>query len=784
MGIRGRLSIAFLGIAAVAIALIGGLGLLTLRSVISLAEDDLASRARAEFFRAVERQASANAALAQLLAASPAVQERMRNDDRAGLLADLGPGFAALKAQGINNIHFHRPNTTTLARLHAPRQYDDDLSALRPMIVEVNRTRSPRQGIELGVNGLPIRGAVPVIAGAEQLLGVVEVGSFISPEFLRNFAQPGSSYTVFFSKADALEVFAATPDAGAPQLGLDLLAGVLRKGGVTAHARVGDTSYLSMATPLRDYAGRSVGVIQIDIDTTELESSYDEAIRFLVAGILLLGLLAATTAVLTALGILRPLERLIHTAESIAANAPAAPVPFVGRSDELGRFARAIDEFRDNKVQLQRQAADLDELNRRYADEREAAVRATRLLQDVIDTVPAVINFKGLDLRYVIVNRECARFYNSTREAMIGRRISDMTSGLDMQALEEAERRILETGEAMAARELSGTSAKGRFETWWTVKTPFRNPEGKVSGLVTVAVDVTDLKQAQAILERRRADLEDANHLLARQSADLERLNVQYLAERQAAQEANRAKGEFLANMSHELRTPLNAVIGYSEILLKQTFGPLGPRYLEYTTDILASGRNLLDVINDILDMSRIESGAYDLVLEAADIGALVQASVRLVRERAESKAQELQTAVDEMLPAIPADVRAIKKIVLNIVGNAIKFTRPGGRVGIEVRARPDRAIEIVVRDNGPGIEARHLPHVMTPFWQAEEVRRRTHQGPGLGLSISSRLVELHGGSMSIDSTVDVGTVVTIRLPIPSPETNPGKLPASAGASG
>lgn len=407
-----------------------------------------------------------------------------------------------------------------------------------------------------------------------------------------------------------------------------------------------------------------------------------------------------------------------------------------------------------------------------------------RLLQDVIDAVPAVINFKGLDLRYVIVNRECARFYDSTREAMIGKRISDMASGLDLKALENSERRVLETGEALMPREFSGVSpGKSRFETWWTVKAPFRDQEGKIAGLVTVAVDMTELKQAQAIVERRQEDLEEANRLLARQAADLERLNVQYLAEREVAQEASRAKSEFLASMSHELRTPLNAVIGYSEILLKQMFGPLPPRYLEYTGDILASGRHLLEVINDILDMSRIESGTYKLDSQLADVGEIVESAVRLLRERADAKNQELRLTHGGAAPPLLVDSRAIRQVMLNLVGNAIKFTQAGGRIEVEIGEKTERHVEIVIRDNGPGIEAGHLPHVTKPFWQAEEVRRRTHEGTGLGLSISSRLVELHGGSIDIASTLGTGTAVTIRLPVPLPGTTRIR-PALSGESG
>lgn len=792
MSIKVRLSVAILGVAALAVALAGGLGLFAVRALISQVEMDRAERARDRFFVAVERRAQVNESVARLIASWPVVSAHLRNDDRAGLIADLGEAFDGLKSYGANYVHFHRPNTTTLARLHAPDRYDDDLSEIRPLIADVNRHRTPRNGVERGPAGLAIRGAVPVTDSGRHV-GVAEVGSFIDAEFLNSIADHYAAYTVFVAAGGKLERVMASANARAPRLDAEMLQSTPVETLAMAHASADGSAYLLTAMPLYDYGSVRVGVVQVDIDTTGLENAYQMALGLLLLGTAVLALLAALAAVLTGQGILRPLERLVRATQDIAADRPAASVPLLHRNDELGRFAQAIDQFRTGKQELreardraqqantalERRTADLEAANRqlgeqavvlerlndRYHAEREAARTATRLLQDVIDTVPAVINFKGPDLRYVVVNRACAKFYQRTKEEMIGKRISDMASGLDMEALERAERRVIETGEALLPRDFTGVSASGRFETWWTVKAPFRNADGGIAGLVTVAMDITDVKDAQAILERRTADLEEANRRLEAQAVALERLNEQYHAEREAALQASRAKSEFLAIMSHELRTPLNAVIGYSEVLTGEMFGPLQLRYREYANDILVSGRHLLEVINDILDMARIEAGSQTMLVAETDLAETIRSAVRFLQWRVDQKRQDLRMNIASNLPVTRIDPRAIRQVILNVVGNALKFTGVGGRIDVDLRLRPDRWVEIAVRDTGPGIAAEHLPHVFTPFWQAAEARSRVQEGTGLGLAISKKLVEMHDGVIEIASTPGEGTVVRIRLP-------------------
>jgi two-component system cell cycle sensor histidine kinase PleC len=436
---------------------------------------------------------------------------------------------------------------------------------------------------------------------------------------------------VFVARGGKLDRAVASQNARAPRLEADVLGSTPVEKLTMAHASADGAAYLLTATPLYDYGSVRVGAVQIDIDTTGLENAYRMALDLLLLGTAVLALLAGIAAALTGQGILRPLERLVRATQDIAADRPGAAVPLLHRTDELGRFAQAIDQFRAGK-----------------------------------------------------------------------------------QELREARDRVLAANDALA---------------------------------------------------RRTADLEEANCQLGEQAVDLERLNAQYHAEREVALQANRAKSEFLANMSHELRTPLNAVIGYSEILTGQMFGPLPPRYHEYAGDILVAGRHLLEVINDLLDMARIEAGSHPMQIAETDLAETVRSAVRFLQWRVDQRRQTLHLNVAPDVPVTRADPRAVRQVVLNVVGNAIKFTRVGGRIDIDLRLRPDRWIELEIRDTGIGIAPEHLPHVFTPFWQGEDVRKRTQEGTGLGLAISRKLIEMHDGIIEIASEPGVGTQVKIRLP-------------------
>lgn len=234
---------------------------------------------------------------------------------------------------------------------------------------------------------------------------------------------------------------------------------------------------------------------------------------------------------------------------------------------------------------------------------------------------------------------------------------------------------------------------------------------------------------------------------------------------KEAAERAYAAKSQFLANMSHELRTPLNAIIGFSEMIQRQMLGPLGnDRYLDYINGVRESGEHLLDLISDILDMSKIEAGKYELDIEEFNLTDLIGTATHMMEGRALDAEVRLGTQLDNQDLVIKADRRAVMQILLNLVSNAVKFTEAGGEINVICTER-DGYISLKVQDTGIGIPASKLRSITRPFEQAASHFTRDHEGSGLGLSITKDLVELHGGSLHIESTVGVGTTVTVRLP-------------------
>jgi signal transduction histidine kinase len=228
---------------------------------------------------------------------------------------------------------------------------------------------------------------------------------------------------------------------------------------------------------------------------------------------------------------------------------------------------------------------------------------------------------------------------------------------------------------------------------------------------------------------------------------------------------ANRHKSEFLANMSHELRTPLNAIIGFSEVLGERLFGELNEKQAEYTQDILSSGRHLLSLINEILDLSKVEAGRMELEMAAFDLPLAIDNARTFVRERATRHDIKVDVKVDERLGEFVGDERKIKQILLNLLSNAVKFTPEGGRIGINAR-QSNGAVEISVTDTGIGIAPEDRPRIFEEFRQVGSDYAHKREGTGLGLTLAKKFVELHGGKIWVESEVGKGSTFTFSLPI------------------
>ena len=390
-------------------------------------------------------------------------------------------------------------------------------------------------------------------------------------------------------------------------------------------------------------------------------------------------------------------------------------------------------------------------------------------LRDAIETIPEAFVLWDADNRLVLCNSNFQALHNLPDEAV--------TAGMSFETMAAKHRAVVRTqygAEAGADPTQSNTGGARTFEALlddgrWLHVSERRTKDG---GYVSVGTDITTIKRHEArLVESERqliatvADLRRSQHAAEIQARQLADLADKYAEEKNRAEEASRAKSTFLAGMSHELRTPLNAIIGFSEIMEAQMFGPLGnPKYDEYCHDIRRSGQFLLNVINDVLDMAKIEAGRIKLDFEEFAVNEIVDEAMRVVSGRATAKRLAM---IADVAPGLRcrADRRAIKQIAINLLSNAVKFTPEGGRVRVRARIRGN-ALAILFEDSGIGIPGNALKKLGRPFEQVESLLTKTHQGSGLGLAIAKSLAELHGGELRIRSRVNRGTAVRLRIPL------------------
>jgi two-component system, cell cycle sensor histidine kinase PleC len=402
----------------------------------------------------------------------------------------------------------------------------------------------------------------------------------------------------------------------------------------------------------------------------------------------------------------------------------------------------------------------------------ERTTAADLRLRDAIETIPEAFVLWDADNRLVLCNSNFQDLHQLRDSAVVAGTPYETVVAAGTRPIVRTTN-VNEDGQPQGARTFEAQLTDGR----WMHISERRTKDG---GYVSVGTDITKIKQHEQKLidgeKRRIATINDLRHsqqALERQTDELADLAEKYAEEKTRAEDANAAKSKFLANMSHELRTPLNAIIGFSEIMESAMFGPLGAtKYTEYSRDIRASGQYLLDVINDILDMSKIEAGSVHFNPEAVELDEIVADSLRVVGGRAGKKGLTLNSEVAAGI-VLEADRRALKQVALNLLSNAVKFTPDGGAVSVHGRVRRGM-VTIAIRDDGIGIPKDALHKLGRPFEQVESQLTKRYQGSGLGLAIAKSLVEMHGGAMRIRSSLGSGTMVVVRLPLHSPALQPG----------
>jgi cell cycle sensor histidine kinase DivJ len=350
------------------------------------------------------------------------------------------------------------------------------------------------------------------------------------------------------------------------------------------------------------------------------------------------------------------------------------------------------------------------------------------------------------------------RYASPASETLLGRKPSELLglapSALahpdDLKAMQSAFMESSYFGRAATAQ-LRLKRADGSA-VWAEIRCrPVARPNGEGNDIVAVTRDVTERKAYER----------------------------QLIEARDLSEQANRAKSRFLANMSHELRTPLNAIIGFSEVMTHEMFGPVGsPRYLEYSRLIHESGGHLLELINGILDMSKIEAGKFELSEEVFDLSELAESAVRFVRQPAGRAGVVLKIAIAPEARTIFADKRAVKQIIVNLLSNGVKFTPRGGEVRLSAKLLA-QGIELAVADTGVGISQKDLERLGKPFEQVEGEHVRSKEGTGLGLSLVKALAAMHGGEAVLESTLGEGTTVRVRLPYAAVDDKGARLAAA-----
>jgi len=465
----------------------------------------------------------------------------------------------------------------------------------------------------------------------------------------------------------------------------------------------------------------------------------------------------------------RPLGTLAEASRRISEGDLSAPVAVTG-TDEIGQLAAT---FREMEARLRETH---ERLERRVVDRTRELRETSDLLHSILDssTEHAIIA-TDMAWRILTFNEGARRIFGYEPREILGQPFSSLAPPEETERAVGAEmQRDLRIhghheGEGNRLRK-SGARFPAR-----TVTTVRADSDGRPLGYTIICRDIT---LSKVLEERLRQYTDNLEQMVADKTAELREVNVQLVR-------ANQLKSQFLANMSHELRTPLNAIMGFAEAIRDGVSGEPTAEQREFARDIYEAGHQLLRMINDILDLAKVEAGAMDLTLEPCDLAALVEEVVRVARGLARRQGVELREDVEPRPLELTVDVIKIKQILYNLLSNAVKFTDRGGTVTVRCRADKETAT-IQVIDTGAGIAPEDQVNLFEEFRQVDSSFTRKHEGTGLGLALTRRLVELHGGEITVESDVGKGSTFTVTLLrdlVPSGDKPAPNAPWGAGAT-
>jgi PAS domain S-box-containing protein len=362
---------------------------------------------------------------------------------------------------------------------------------------------------------------------------------------------------------------------------------------------------------------------------------------------------------------------------------------------------------------------------------------AISLLTSIFDVSEVGIVVTDHHQRIVRINDSFVRIYGWSRDQLIGQEFVNIVTPDERELAKRNHDEFIASG-IRSSGEMKLIRKDGNIANALFTTAALELSQGRRFQVTTI-MDITLRKQMENTLR------------LAKEQADA----------------ANQAKSTFLANMSHELRTPLNAIIGFSEMMMKQTFGQLGsPKYTEYLGDIHVSARHLLEIINEVLDMSKIEAGRVELDEEYFDMRALIDSVGRMMASRAFSSGLQIKEIVEPEMPRFYADSRLVRQILINLVGNAVKYSKPQGVIDVMARRNDKGNLLVIVADTGIGIPKERLKEALEPFGQvSNQIQTGAMKGTGLGLPLAKAMAELHGGTLLLESEAEKGTMVTVELP-------------------